>query len=542
MSWVKAMKVATAESIRELDRRAIEEFGISGAVLMENAGRGTARVILDRFPDAAKQGVVIVCGRGNNGGDGFVIARHLSNRGVGVAVFIVGEAKTVREGEARINLDILHRMGTGTMEVTTDDDLLALRKSFCECGVIIDALFGTGLAREVSGMNARAISAMHSARETGNVSILSVDIPSGINTDTGKVLGTAVQADVTVTFALPKVGALIYPGAEHVGEHIVLDISIPHTLVDEMKSDYFLLSGETVWPLFKKRKPDAHKGTFGHLLIISGSPGKTGAAALAADGALRAGAGLVTVGVPKSLNPILEMKLTEAMTLPLPDEDGHLSSEAFDAIMDEVERRTAIALGPGLGTSKGAREVVRGLIAESPVPLVIDADGLNVIACDADILKNKNSEIILTPHPGEMGRLIGKASREVQADRIGAVKHLSGLYGVWVVLKGARTLIASPTGEITIATGGNPGMASGGSGDILTGLIGGFLAGTKNPFKSSAAGVYIHAAAGDRANEHIGETSLIATDILKEIPAIILALQKKSASHREKSGDFYTTI
>ena len=373
------MKLAKAGIIKELDRRAMEEYGISGAVLMENAGSGIARMLLDKYPKAKDKGVVIVCGRGNNGGDGFVIARHLYNFGIEVDVFIAGKVAKVKDGESRVNLDIVKKMGIGVAEIERDEDLLALTRSLRERGVIVDAFLGTGIEREVEGMYARIIMAVNDISAGKDKKVLSVDIPSGIDSDSGNILGVAIRADATVALALPKLGEVVYPGADYAGEVYLLDISIPKTLVERMEINSSILLPTDFFSLMVKRASQAHKGDFGHLLIIAGSPGKTGAAALAADGALLTGSGLVTVGVPASLNDIMEIKTTAAMTLPLPDDGGgNLLSSAISIIEASIKNIVdnknaigafdAIAIGPGLGTSKGVREVMRGLIEKSEIP------------------------------------------------------------------------------------------------------------------------------------------------------------------------------
>jgi len=513
------MKVATAQTIREIDRLAIEEYGIPGAVLMENAGRTVTNVLLERFPEAADTGVTIVSGTGNNGGDGFVVARHLVNRGVEVDVFLAGTVESVREGESAANLSTIRNMGIPVVPIAADEDIAALADSVGNRGIVVDALLGTGVAREVSGIFSRII-----AQINDGFSVLSIDIPSGISSDTGKVLGSAVRADVTVALALPKLGNLIYPGAEHCGEVIVADIGIPSKLVDRMAIPDRVLSPEIFDTLLAKRIATAHKGDFGHLLILAGSMGKIGAAALCGMGALTAGPGLVTVGTPESQVGVLAGKLTEAMTEPLPDDGGALDRTAFGRVIKILDGKTAVALGPGLGTGAGAWEITRRLITEVDLPVVVDADGINVVALEPDILKQKKGDVILTPHPGEMARLIGKSTADVGVDRISVSRDFAAKYGVWLVLKGARTLIASPSGEIFIATGGNPGMASGGMGDVLTGLIGGFLAASRDPGGAAAAAVFIHGAAGDRAMDRVGEISLVAGDVLAEAPGVITEL------------------
>jgi len=545
------MKVATADIIRELDRRAMDELGISGAVLMENAGLGIAGLLMEKFPEVRETGAVIACGRGNNGGDGFVIARHLTNRGIQVDVFIAGEAGKVREGESKTNLDILKKMGIGVAEVKKDDDFLPFADSIRGRGFVVDALLGTGLDREVGGIYARMITAINditgivdsSSRplEKWRKKVIAVDIPSGIDSDTGRVMGVAVRADATFALALPKLGEVVHPGAEYAEELYVLDISIPKRLVERMEIDTSLVTPGEFFSLMAKRKPRAHKGDFGHLLIVAGSPGKTGAAALAANGALLSGAGLVTVGVPATLNYVMEVKTTAAMTEPLPDDGGYLTPQALDRILEiaaEGGSINAVAVGPGLGTTDGVKDVVRGLILESRVPLVIDADGLNAVAGDCTVLKKWKAEIIVTPHPGEMGRLINRSGAEVQSDRVGTAVGFAKEYGVWVVLKGARTIIAAPDGELFIATCGNPGMARGGMGDILTGLIGGFTAVGENPKKAALAGVYIHGRAGDSAAGRVGEISLSTADILIEIPEVAAGLYNDDPSELDGPDGF----
>jgi len=512
------VQLATAAQIRELDRRAMEEFSIPGAVLMENAGAGAVRLMLEDVPEATG-GVAIVCGTGNNGGDGFVMARHLLNHGVDVRVFVTGALDNVREGESAHNLETIGKMNIPVVQITTDEDVLALSDAVTRFPVIVDAVFGTGLDREVTGRIGRIIDCINDASANGK-KVFSVDIPSGVHADTGRILGRAVQADITCTFALAKPGQLVHPGAAHAGKLYVLDISIPRPLIDATPASHHLVRPELFSQLFTRRDPESHKGTYGHLLVVAGSEGKTGAAALAGEAAVRAGAGLVTVGVPRSLNPVLEAKLTEAMTLALPDEEGSLASGAGDAVTAFLEEQSAVnalVVGPGLSTSRGAREAVRSLIRDVELPMVLDADGINVIDCIPEILKEKKGDIVITPHPGELGRLIDRTTGQIQQDRMDAARETATTYDVWVVLKGARTIIADPDGNIYIATGGNPGMASGGTGDVLTGLIGGFLAQGADPLTAALAGVWVHNDAGDRAALKTGEVSLSAGDILDSV-------------------------
>ncbi len=510
------MKLVTAEQMRELDRRTINEVGIPGVVLMENAGRGAAEIIKGKFGPGPKK-VAVLCGRGNNGGDGFVVARYLKNWGWPVKAYLLAPRERVT-GDARVNLDVWLRIGGELREIHDEEDLRAAREEVACCDIVVDALLGTGLKDEVKGLFREAIQLINSLKKT----IVAIDIPSGIDSTTGRVLGVAVRADLTVTFGLPKVGQVIHPGLDHVGELHTVDISIPPSLVKEADPKCALLDpGELDLNPLGPRPKDSHKGTYGHLLVIAGSVGKTGAAAMAGEAALRMGAGLVTVAVPGSLNPILEVKLTEVMTEPLPDRDGAFCGEALKKAMDLLQGKSALAIGPGIGTGEGSRTLVLNLIRESRVPMVVDADGINCLVGSLEVLEQKGAPLILTPHPGEMARLLGGTTREVQGDRIGVSKRFAQQYGVVLVLKGSRTVIADPSGRVFINPTGNPGMASGGTGDILTGMIGGLLAQGVEPLEAAKLGVYLHGLCGDLAEREMGQVCLLATDLLKQLPRAI---------------------
>jgi NAD(P)H-hydrate epimerase len=350
--------------------------------------------------------------------------------------------------------------------------------------------------------------------------VMAVDMPSGLDATEGKALGAAMRANLTATFGLAKIGQVVEPGREYVGRLEVVDIGIPRSFVEEADIKTHLIDYEDLNLRFlNPRPPQAHKGDYGHLFALAGSPGKTGAAAMICHGALRTGAGLVTLGIPASLNPILEAKLTEAMTEPLPDEGtGYLSSEASERILQLLEGKTAFALGPGISTRPQVEKLLLELIPEIPIPLVIDADGITALASRPEILKECKSSVVLTPHPGEMARLAGITTHAVQADRIGVAKGFAQTYGCIVCLKGHRTVIATPDGEIYINQTGNPGMASGGTGDVLTGMIGGLMAQGLSPLEAAVWGVYLHGLAGDMAERELGEISLIAGDIIDYLP------------------------
>ncbi len=351
--------------------------------------------------------------------------------------------------------------------------------------MIVDALLGTGLSSKVKGIYAEAIALINNSGKP----VIAVDIPSGIDAATGRVLGCAVKADFTVTFALAKCGHLLYPGAEYTGRLRIVDIGIPAEITAAAEG-YEFLDAEAVRPLLKRRSPGAHKGDSGHCLIVAGSTGKTGAAAMAANSAVRAGAGLVTLAVPASLNAILEMKTTEAMTIPIPDNDsGLFGDEAFIAILSAIMGKDAVALGPGISLNPGIAMLVRDLVANVSQPLVIDADGLNALSEDPDILlRKKSATVILTPHPGEMGRLAALSTAEVESDRIGVARAFAVKYRIYLILKGARTIIAAPDGAVAINGSGNPGMASGGMGDVLTGVLAALLAQGYEPFHGVQTG------------------------------------------------------
>lgn len=499
------MKIATRDQIREIDRQTIEEYGVPGLILMENAGSATARVVLDEFPDA--RSAAIFAAAGNNAGDGFVIARHLINAGLNIAVYLTAPADKLR-GDALTNYKAM--VHTGAYIVKLSEDF----SNYEEADLVIDALFGTGLTRPIEGRYAKTINFINSLP----VPKLAVDLPSGLDADTGRPLGMAIKADVTVTFIVPKIGLAVHPGIEYAGKTYVADITTPKALEDEIRCE--LTTAKTVKGLLPTRESDTHKGTFGHLLILAGSPGKTGAAILTARGAGRAGAGLVTVGVPKSLNAVFETSLQEAMSEPLPDTPrGCLGSTAADIVLGGLmERKTALVIGPGISTTEETKSFLFEVLLNSPLPVLIDADALTNISEQPDILKKMRAPCVITPHPGEMSRLTDKSIKEIQADRIGIARDFAAMYNVYVVLKGARTVIADPGGRVFINPTGNSGMATGGTGDVLSGVIGGFLAQAMKPLDAAVLGVYAHGLAGDMCAEQLGMTGILAGDLASMMP------------------------
>ncbi|HLB25581.1 MAG TPA: NAD(P)H-hydrate dehydratase [Nitrospirota bacterium] len=512
------MKLATAAEMRELDRAAVEDYGIPGIVLMENAGRGAVSEVVHAWGPVAGRKFVIFCGKGNNGGDGLVIARHLHNKGAKVAVRLFPDEM---KGDAGTNLAIARKMDLDIKPA--GHDLAAEASDIKHADVVVDAIFGTGLASDI-GEPCRAV--IKTINEYARKAV-AVDVPSGVDSDKGRIMGAAVRADMTVTFGLPKRGLYLYPGALMAGDVRVVDIGIPAEAVGAAPIAAMLITKELVRGLLPGRPPDSHKGTFGHLFIIAGSAGKTGAAVLAAKAASRSGAGLVTVGVPESLNDIFEEKLTEEMTVPLPEtKERTLSAAALDKILAHMEGKTALALGPGISTNPETARLVAELLPRVNIPMVIDADGLNILAMDETPVRETRAPAVLTPHPGEMGRLLGIPATEVQSDRPGAALALAKLLDRPVVLKGARTLVALPGGVFYINTTGNPGMACGGTGDVLTGMIGSFAAQGLSAADASLLGVYAHGLAGDIAAREKGYPGLVAGDLVEAVPAALMSLSE----------------
>ncbi|HEY9073682.1 MAG TPA: NAD(P)H-hydrate dehydratase [Desulfobaccales bacterium] len=509
------MKLVTAAQMRELDRRAMEEVGIPSLVLMENAGRTTYEILRREFPDPDGE-VAVLAGRGNNGGDGCVVARYLAQAGEPVVVFLLGQRDQVR-GDARVNLEILRHHGLEVVEVIDESHLNGLVHRLARAGLIVDAVLGTGLDKPVQGLLATLSDRVNHLRAP----VLAVDMPTGLSADSGEVLGAAMQAEVTVTYGWPKLGQILPPGRDYVGRLWQVDIGIPPELAAQLTVE--LAEARELRELIPDRPFGSHKGTFGHLLVLAGSEGKTGAATLASMAGLKAGAGLVTLGIAASLNDIMEVKLTEAMTLPLPEAPGAraLGIKALKPILSFLGKGMALAVGPGLGTHPETQELVRRLVQELPQPLVVDADGVNAVAGEPSCLAGAAGARILTPHPGEMARLLGSSPREVQARRLQAARETAARYDCIVVLKGAQTLVAAPDGRVSINSTGNPALASGGTGDVLTGLIGGFLAQGLAAWDASRLGVFLHGLAADQFAAQYGPRSLVAGDLIDWFPEVL---------------------
>lgn len=508
--------------MQEMDRLTIQELGLPGVVLMENAGRGASRVFLEQFKPSPEARITILCGPGNNGGDGYVMARYLHESGLLPIVLILSPLDKV-SGDALIHLQIIRAMGVEILETPGLAEWTARRHALHQGDFIVDAILGTGLRSPVRDFYALVIDDINASGKP----VFAVDIPSGLNADTGQVMGVAVRANLTATFGYPKIGLVVYPGVELAGRLFRIDIGIPRTISVRVPETSRLAEPEDFAARLCDAEPDIHKGHRGHLLVLAGSTGKTGAATLTALGALRAGAGLVTVGVPRSLNPILEVKLTEAMTEPLPEtSDGALSVNGLGEIRRLWEGKTAVALGPGLSTHPETASLVREIVSACPLPMVIDADGVNALSGHLEILLHAKGRIVLTPHPGEMGRLIGLKGHEVQAARIEIARRFAQDQDCLLVLKGARSLIAEPGGRLCVNPTGNAALASGGSGDVLTGLIGGFLGRGWDPLPAAAAGVYVHGLAAELLAEGTANAGIMAGELLSLVPAIMGALAR----------------
>jgi ADP-dependent NAD(P)H-hydrate dehydratase / NAD(P)H-hydrate epimerase len=514
------MKVATAGIMRKLDQKAIAEFGIPGMVLMENAARGTVNALFRHFPDLLNSRVGILVGRGNNGGDGLAVARYLANRGISFQVFLFAGKESI-QGDAAINLQILNRMGVPVQEILNLGDWDSVKPLLASQDLLIDGIFGTGLKGPVEGFFREIIEFVNSLKRP----VVSIDTPSGLDVDSGQILGVCIQARLTVTYGLAKRGLLVHPGAQAAGDLAIIDISLPGAAVQAEKIQDHLIEGADFLSFLAPRNPDAHKGNFGHLFVLAGSPGKTGAAALVSQAALQIGTGLVTLGIPESLNPILEEKLTEVMTEPLAETKAKtLSASSQQRIFELLSRKTALTMGPGLSLNAETARLIQQIIRKSALPEVIDADALSALGGRTDILGRNHPPRILTPHPGEMARLLGISVDEVQKDRIEIARKFATEHGVILVLKGSRSLVADSEGEVFINPTGNPGMASGGTGDVLTGMIGGFLAQGLPPLEAAKLGVYLHGLTGDYLASLLGERGVTASGIIAESPKLLRAL------------------
>ncbi|NLW35248.1 bifunctional ADP-dependent NAD(P)H-hydrate dehydratase/NAD(P)H-hydrate epimerase [Syntrophorhabdus aromaticivorans] len=523
------MVVLTPERMAKYDAYAIQTWGIPSAVLMENAGRNTYRLMKERYL-SGRERLVIFCGKGNNGGDGFVVGRYALLDGFAVTLFLLGRTVDLK-GDAALNMGLYRSLG-GTI-VECIDGSSGIAQSISDGDIIIDAIFGTGLSKPVQGIEREAIEQINGSGKT----VIAVDIPSGIDGRTGRPLGSAVRAAHTFTYGYPKIGQLLCPGAYHAGRLTVIDISIPSFTEKTVGIDGHVIDGEMLRGFLKRRLPWDHKGTFGHVAVIAGSPGKTGAAHMTSLAALKIGAGLVTLLIPASLNPIMEVKLTEVMTLPVPDKGtGFFTLSAYDKIAEFVRDKDVVVMGPGLSREPETSAVVRRLYEEMDKPFVIDADGINAFQGHDDLLKGGRRKAIFTPHPGELSRLAGMTPKEINQDRVEAARRFVAATGANLILKGARTVILGPQGDLYINPTGNPALAKGGSGDILTGFVGGLLSQGYSMIESSLLGTYLHGYIADTWTARNTDMDLLAGDLLAGLSEAIRDVRdEKERIYVEKS-------
>jgi NAD(P)H-hydrate epimerase len=506
------MRILTAESMSQVDRVAIEDYGIPSLVLMENAALGLVDAVAESYPEA--RSVSIFCGPGNNGGDGLALARHLSIRGYHVEVTLATGGKQLG-GDAAVQLDICQAQGLKIREIEKDEGVQVFAEMARRTDLVVDALFGIGLGRPLEGQFADLVQALNAL----SVPRLAVDLPSGLRGSRAEVPGPHLEADLTVTFGAPKIAHIFPPSANAVGDVVVADLGIPTAIVDRAEGHLHLLTGDELASDLVPRAEASHKGDFGHLVSLAGSTGKAGAAILAARAAVRSGTGLVTAAVPEPIVQTVDLGSLESMSLPLPlDTSQGLDESCVDLLLDFLVDKDALAVGPGLGLAVSTVEVVKRLVSGVALPVVLDADGLNAFAGDLESLAARTAGTVLTPHPGELARLLGTETRQVQDQRVESAREAAERSGAVVVLKGHRSLIASPSGEVFVNPTGNAGMASGGMGDVLTGVVAGLVAQSYEPLVAALLGTFIHGLAGDIAvRQGRGLIALAASDLLETL-------------------------
>jgi hydroxyethylthiazole kinase-like uncharacterized protein yjeF len=524
------MRVLNTDQMREADRRTIEDVGIPSIVLMENAGRQAVAAMEAAFEELAGSRVAVLCGRGNNGGDGFVIARTLIQRGVDTLVFLLGSVADVK-GDARANLEILGRIGLTVVEVNDAQEWELHFSEVSECDVIVDAMLGTGFQGRLTGLLETVVADVNGL----GVPIVAIDVPTGASADSHELPGEAIEATMTVTLAAPKIPLVFPPADSHAGDLVIADIGIPYPLIEELEGPYLeLLTRERMREIVPARAADSHKGDFGRILIIAGSLGRTGAAHLAALGALRSGAGLVTIATPRSCLPIIAAMAPEYMTEPLDETPARtVDFASLDRVLEL--QADVIAVGPGLGQDPGTAAFVHALVERAGVPLVLDADALNAFTEEPDRLMGRDGvDVIITPHPGEMARLLNTSIEAVQRDRLIQAREFAAGHKLHVVLKGHRTIVAGPDGRSFLNLTGNAGMATGGTGDLLTGMIAAWFGQLLDAEAACKLAVYLHGMAGDLAEADEGEAALVATDVAARIGDAILELTARRKIKREQ--------
>jgi hydroxyethylthiazole kinase-like uncharacterized protein yjeF len=525
------MKILSAEQMRDADRLTTERYGIPSLELMENAGCGVLSYLVSAYPDLRSKRIVILCGKGNNGGDGLAVARLLRQSGVSAVVLLFAEPSAMR-GDAAAQLKAWQQSNGELHVVTSDSQWEQARELVAAAEIIVDALLGTGLTGPVEGLLAKVIESVNESsgnqRKGGRAArarVVSVDMPSGLASGAHDFGGPVVAAQATVTFTAPKLGQLVSARADHVGKLVVHQIGTPSELLDDdpQLKLYWIESREfRELPLVRSR--DANKGRFGHALIIAGSVGKSGAAALSGRAALRVGAGLVTVATPAGALPTVAASMAELMTVPLAATEAGTASMGnldYGRFAELVHGKTVLAIGPGVSTDDQTQQYVRSVVAQADMPVILDADGLNAfVGRTGDFTSRKTEFLAMTPHPGEMARLLNVGVPEVQSRRLEVALETASRWRAYVVLKGFNTILATPDGRAFINSTGNPGMATGGTGDVLTGMLAGLTAefGTAHWERVLALGVHLHGLAGDVAAARVGEIPLVASDVTEALP------------------------
>lgn len=536
------MKVLTAEQMQQVDRLSTDQYQIPSLLLMENAATQTTLAIERKYGDVRGKHVLIVCGKGNNGGDGAAIGRQLGMRGARVQVILLADLESTA-GDARTNFQIIKQLSSNDptltfKEITSSEAWKEFAQPLGRVDLIVDGVFGTGLERPAGGRYAEVIQDLNQISSQQSVPIISVDIPSGLSADGDAIIGPTIQADLTVTFTRPKPANVLPPACHQCGELVIAPIGSPDTLVEASGANLNLVepSHVTRWLDQTRRTPMSHKGTYGHALLIAGSSGKPGAACLAAEAALRAGVGLVTVGTVATAQTVIVSHVTEAMTERLEEtNEGTISETALEKALALAAERDVLAIGPGLTTHESTRQFVQTITRRRSRPTLIDADGLNCLAPWPDDLGGQDVPLVLTPHPGEMARLANLSNREVLENRVGVAREFALKHSLILVLKGNRSLIAAPDGQVYINPTGNAGLATAGSGDVLTGIIAGFLAQKPDqPLESVIAAVYLHGLAGDIAAIQMGMRSMVASDVTQYLDEAMRQIERAEREERER--------
>lgn len=506
------MKLATNEQMAQAVKIAVKEFGIPGIVLMENAGFAVLHEIQKEYSPPSR--VVIICGNGNNGGDGFVLARHLHQRGYVPHIFHIGYPEHLI-GDSEVNFQIVSRLKIPIHRIRTEKELPDFFIELSRCNLVVDCLIGTGMHASSGGIDAKIITAVNAS----SCRVYSVDMPSGVGGNDGRIGTDAIRADKTIAFSLPKVGNLLYPGAAYNGELVIRDIGIPREVIDEVPMDYEVITQDLVAEMIPKRDRTSHKGYYGKARMIAGSMSMAGAAILTTKAALRSGLGVARLYVPDSINHIMKTAVPELITIPFQElRKGVIGINHIEAILKDAPDSDVFTIGPGCGISFELEEIVKSILEKVESPIVLDADALNVLAKNVSVLRLKQAPVIITPHMGEMSRLTGKPLEEIIDNPVFTARDFAMTWDVIVVLKSARTVVAAPDGKVYVNINGNSGMSTAGTGDVLTGIITGLVGQGLSPLQAALAGVFVHGMTGDRVAERLGEHGLLAGDLVEALP------------------------